>query len=187
MKKAKPLQIVLYGAESTGKTSLAKQLAKYYQTSWSKEYLRVYLEQKLAKQSIQEAENIVEYSELEQITRGQIQNEEKAIQQASKLVFFDTNLLMSQIYAEYYFGKSPDFLQKLASSQTYDLYLFLENDIAWEADSQRDSPEVRNKLSLIFKNELSVRNLNFITINGIGKQRFQNAIRQIDKYLNTGL
>jgi NadR type nicotinamide-nucleotide adenylyltransferase len=183
MSKSKVLKIVLYGAESTGKTSLARQLAKHYQSSWSEEYLRSYVAKKLRKESIKEGENIVAYSELEQIAKGQIQNEERATKLANKLVFLDTNILMSQIYAEYYFEKSPDYLQKLANSRQYDLYLFLENDILWEADIQRDGPEVRNKLSLIFKNELSLRNLNFVSITGLGEQRFENCVKKIDKYL----
>lgn len=185
MQNSTILKIVLYGAESTGKTSLARQLAEHYQSSWSKEYLRTYLEEKLAKKVIPKGQNIVEYSEVEEIAKGQIQNEDKAVKEANKVVFFDTNILMSHIYAHYYFGKSPNALKKLVKSRIYDLYLFLENDIAWEADLQRDNPETRNKLSLIFKNELTLRNLAVVAINGNGKERFENCVKEVDKYLNS--
>ena len=182
MSKSKILKIVLYGAESTGKTFLTKRLAEHYQTVWSEEFLRTYVDKKLVQGVCKDNENIVTYSEVEQIAKGQIQNEEKATKSANKFVFFDTNILMSQLYSVYYFGKSPEFLQKSANSRHYDLYLFLENDIPWEADFQRDGIETRNKLTIIFKNELSHRNLNFVSISGLGKQRFENCVKEIDTY-----
>ena len=38
------LKIVLFGPESTGKTTLAKQLAAHFNTEWVPEYMRTYLE-----------------------------------------------------------------------------------------------------------------------------------------------
>ena len=40
------IKIVLFGPESTGKTTLAKQLAKHYNTVWVPEYAREYLQKK---------------------------------------------------------------------------------------------------------------------------------------------
>ena len=41
------LKIVLYGPESTGKTTLAKELAFYYKTDWVAEFARDYLQKKM--------------------------------------------------------------------------------------------------------------------------------------------
>ena len=40
------LKIVLFGPESTGKTTLAKELASYYKTNWVPEFARDYLQRK---------------------------------------------------------------------------------------------------------------------------------------------
>ena len=40
------LKIVLFGPESTGKTTLAKHLAEHFKTLWVPEYMRGYLQQK---------------------------------------------------------------------------------------------------------------------------------------------
>ena len=44
--KSDCLRIVLYGPESTGKTTLAKVLAKQFQTTWVPEFARNYLQEK---------------------------------------------------------------------------------------------------------------------------------------------
>ena len=45
------IKVVLFGPESTGKTSLAIQLAKHFKTVYVKEFAREFLQNKLAKQN----------------------------------------------------------------------------------------------------------------------------------------
>ena len=40
------LKVVLFGPESTGKTTLAEMLAKHYNTLWVEEFMRDYLQEK---------------------------------------------------------------------------------------------------------------------------------------------
>ena len=40
------LKIVLFGPESSGKTTLATQLAAHFNAQWVPEYMRIYLEKK---------------------------------------------------------------------------------------------------------------------------------------------
>ncbi len=40
------IKVVLFGPESTGKTTLSKQLARHYNTVWTPEYAREYLQKK---------------------------------------------------------------------------------------------------------------------------------------------
>lgn len=41
------IKIVLFGPESTGKTTLSKQLARHYNTVWAPEFAREYLQKKM--------------------------------------------------------------------------------------------------------------------------------------------
>jgi len=41
------IKIAIFGPESTGKTTLATQLAEYYKTVWVPEFARDYLQEKL--------------------------------------------------------------------------------------------------------------------------------------------
>ena len=44
------LRVVLYGPESTGKTTLAQALANHFQTEWVREFARDYLQKKWEEQ-----------------------------------------------------------------------------------------------------------------------------------------
>jgi len=45
--EANIIRIVLFGPESTGKTTLSQQLAKHYNTVWAPEFAREYLQKKM--------------------------------------------------------------------------------------------------------------------------------------------
>ena len=59
-------KIVLIGPESTGKTTLAKQLAAHYQTTWVAEYARAYIDN---------LHRTYEEKDLVEIAKGQIERE----------------------------------------------------------------------------------------------------------------
>ena len=87
------LKIVLFGPESTGKTTLAKQLSAYFNTEWVPEYMRTYLQEKWDKN----AEKISK-EDLLPIAKGQIALENKRSKNADNFLFCDTNLLELQVY-----------------------------------------------------------------------------------------
>ena len=64
------LRVVLYGPESSGKTTLAKALAKHYQTQWVEEYAREYLQKKWEEQKA-----VCTLEDLPLIVEGQLESE----------------------------------------------------------------------------------------------------------------
>jgi len=61
-----PLRIVLVGAESCGKTTLAKQLAGHYQSWWVPEYWRYYWEARhLASSAALTSEEFIHVAEMQ--------------------------------------------------------------------------------------------------------------------------
>jgi len=97
------LKIVLFGPESTGKTTLAKQLAKYYNSVWVPEYAREYLQYKWNIKG-----KICERKDLIPIAEGQMQLENTLAKQTNTVLFCDTNLLETKVYSEvYYSGFCP--------------------------------------------------------------------------------
>src|SRR5699024_2120395 len=175
-------RVVLYGPESTGKTTLAKQLAAHYNTNWVPEYMRTFLEKK----TLIPGEEIVAYKELEIIARGQIKAENTLSKTANKFLFCDTNLLELQVYAEHYFEKCPKAITTYARKNKYDLYILTYIDVPWQADVMRDRPENRKEMFALFEQKLKENNLPYITVKGNERERLEQAVSYIDEHLQMG-
>ena len=169
-------RIVITGAESTGKTTLARALANYYSEPWTEEFVRRYVDQ--IKRDLQA-------KDLEPIARGQLAAEDTNLDQATRMVIHDTNLLSSIIYAKHYFDTELDWVNQRFRERKYSLYLLCEPDIPWKADpGQRESSLVRDQLQKTFKAQLNALKLPYQQIKGTREQRLQRAVTIIDQLLN---
>ncbi len=180
--KQKPsdcIKVVLFGPESTGKTTLSKQLAKHYATDWVPEYMREYLQEKwdITKESCT-------YVDLLPIAKGQMRLENKYAQKGNKVLFCDTNLLELKVYAEvYYDGRVPESLNKISLQNVYDLYLLTYIDTPWVPDDLRDKPHDREEMFFKFKTVLDNYGLPYIVIKGDQISRLEKAITSIDQLI----
>src|SRR5690625_693519 len=173
------MRVVLYGPESTGATTLAKQLAAHYNTNWVPEYMRTYLENK----TVVPGEEIVAYDEIDNIAHAQISSDNTPIKTASKLLCCDTKLLELQVHAEHYYGKCPRTLATYARKNKYELDILTDIDVPWQADEMRDRPENREEMFALFEQKLIDYNLPYITIKGNESERLKQAISYIDNHL----
>lgn len=174
------LKVVLFGPESTGKTTLSEQLARHYHTVWVPEYAREYLQDKWNNER-----KTCEPHDLLPIAEGQMRLENKLAKKATDILICDTDLLETKVYSEaYYISNCDPILEKYALQNTYDLYLLTYIDIPWEADDLRDKPNEREKMFNYFKDTLEKYGKNFITLKGDKKQRLNKAINHIDTLLH---
>lgn len=165
-------KVVIIGPECTGKTTLARALAKHYNTTWVPEYARQYIDS---------LDRPYREEDLLTIANGQIIGENSKVRTANKLLICDTNLLVIKIWQEYKYGKCyQEILDQVALSR-YDLYLLTYIDVPWENDPQRENPGLRRFFFDLFKRELETRDLKFIEVRGGLGQRSQTAIKAIDK------
>ena len=86
------IKIAIVGPESTGKSTLAAELASYFQAQWVKEYAREYIDK---------LERPYQKADLKVIAAGQLALEKAVIPIAQKLIICDTNLLVIKIWSEY--------------------------------------------------------------------------------------
>ncbi|MBT8283317.1 MAG: ATP-binding protein [Muriicola sp.] len=173
------VKIVLFGPESTGKTTLSQQLAAHYNTLWVPEYAREYLQDKWDRE-----QKTCEPHDLLPIAEGQMRLENDFTEKAKDLLICDTDLLETKVYSEaYYLGYTDPILEKFALQNQYDLYLLTYIDTPWVKDDLRDKPEEREKMFSYFKNTLKKYNKPFITLKGSPEKRFREAIKNIDKIL----
>lgn len=171
------LKVVLFGPESTGKTTLSEQLARHYNTVWVPEYAREYLQNKWNNER-----KTCEPHDLPFIAEGQMRLENDLAKKATEILICDTDLLETKVYSEaYYLGECDPVLEQHALLNHYDLYLLTNIDIPWEKDDLRDKPDERERMFGYFKETLERYNRNFITLSGDKRTRLENAIKHIDK------
>ena len=173
--------VAILGAESTGKTTLCRDLAAHFGSPWVPEYMRTYLQAKWDNEQL-----TCTWDDLLPIAQGQIDLENKLAKQAAQLpdnnhyLFCDTSLFELMVYANWYYGDCPEALSQAALVHYYDLILLTDVDIPWVADDLRDSPHQRENISAYFASQLTLHNKAFQRIGGERMQRVQ----QVAKWLN---
>ena len=173
------IKIVLFGPESTGKTTLSKQLAEHYNTLWVPEYAREYLQDKWDKE-----QKTCEPKDLVPIAIGQMELENRIASETEHLLICDTDLLETKVYSEvYYLGFCDPLLEKYAVENTYDLYFLTYIDTPWIADDLRDKPNERERMFKAFEAELIKYNRPYVLLKGNQDERFKEAKHHIDKLL----
>ncbi len=179
------LRITTYGPESTGKTTLARQLAEHFNTIWIPEFARDFLENI----KINEGRDCEE-KDLLPIAIGQTALENEALKTATNFLFCDTNALVTKVYSDIYYYHCSEELEEAARLHHYDLYFLTDKDVPWEADGLRDSQEYRDNSFEIFKQNLIDYNKPFIQINGSKIERLEKAskiVSELQKALELGL
>ncbi|MEE4256864.1 MAG: ATP-binding protein [Bacteroidales bacterium] len=169
------LRVAVTGPESTGKSELAEALAKHFNTVWVPEYSREYLE------SIKRPYT---YMDILAIARRQFEKEGEMIRQASKMIFCDTEFIVTKIWCDEKFGKCHPWILEMIDKVPYDLYLLCDTDLPWESDPLRENPDDRDRLLKRYKTELISRNLPYVLVSGNGSARIQLAIDMIMQHIN---
>lgn len=165
------VKVALFGPESTGKTTLAIQLAEYFKTAWVPEFARDYLQQKWDKTA-----QICDVNDMLPIAYGQTKLENETLSTANKFLFCDTNLLVTKVFSEVYYNFCDPLLDKAARKHDYDLFFLTDIDVPWEKDDLRDKPEERESVFAVFKQTLIDDNKPFITLSGDKNLRLKKAI-----------
>lgn len=169
------IKIALFGPESTGKTTLARQLAEYYKTEWVPEFARDYLQEKWNK-----TQDICNIDDMLPIAYGQTKSENEHLLLANKYLFCDTNLMVTKVFSEVYYDYCDPLLNQAALEHEYDLFFLTDIDVPWEKDDLRDKAEGRESVFAVFKQSLINNNKPFITLSGDKDLRLNKAISIID-------
>lgn len=185
-------KIVAIGPESTGKSTLCKQLAEHYNTICCPEYAREYLNQNGVK---------YKYNDIIKIAQGQLAIEDYCTEltvnseqlteisdapatSRRSLLFIDTNMYVMKVWYEYVFGKCEQLVLDEIAKRKYDLYLLCNIDLPWTADEMREYPDEQPRIELynIYKDLLINQTTPWIEISGNYTERLQNSIVAIEEY-----
>ena len=163
------------GPESTGKTSLARELSSHYHTLWVPEYSRDYLNGLGRPYSA---------DDIARICTKQIELEEEFSQKANQILFCDTDALVCKIWSEEKFGYCQPFIEKAFRQNIYELYLLCFPDLPWQPDPLRENPHDRGRLFELYREQLENSKLRFTVISGTGAARLALAIRAVNEVLD---
>lgn len=173
------IKIVLFGPESTGKTTLAKALARHFNTFWVGEYMRPYLQKKWDTEKKK-----CQWDDLIPIAQGQMELENQLTEKANQLLFLDTNLLELYTYIKYYYnGDCPSVIKKYAFENRYHFYFFTYIDVPWESDDLRDRPNNREDMFERFHKELKEGRFPYHILKGSHQKRLQEAIEIVERLI----
>jgi NadR type nicotinamide-nucleotide adenylyltransferase len=189
-------KIVIIGPESTGKSTLCKQLAVHYKTDWCPEYAREFLLKHGKK---------YDYDDLLTIAKGQLAIENKYVEKVNSQwsivnkkdtsnspltthhspLFIDTGMYVMKVWCEFVFGKCHRFIHDQIRKRKYDLYLLCNTDLPWVKDELREYPDLktRERLYQIYKDIMINQVVPWVEISGTNDERLQKAIDSVDLLL----
>lgn len=173
-----PYVITLFGAESTGKTTLSKQLARTLKGDWKEEFARPYLEQT--------GEDVTRAS-MHAIWHGQKALQEDAQKSHRQFVVQDTDLFSTVGYwqlphVEPVIGPCPDGLVADADRLRSDLYIITPSNILFEPDVLRYGGDRRESPDSYWIDLCNMYALPYVVIGASGRRRrVDEALAHITK------
>ncbi len=167
-------RVCVFGPESTGKTTLARDLAAHYGTVAVPEYARTLFE--LSGGELTEAN-------LLQVARGQLASEAALARKANKVLLCDTDVLTTTIWSQVLFGRCDPALLELVSQNPYDLTLLLDVDVPWVADPVRYLPDQRHSFFEHCREALEQQGRHYVIVRGSWEQRLSLAVEAVDNLL----
>ena len=175
------VRVCVVGAESTGKTTLAQDLARHFDTAWVPEYGREYSERKLAAGGGYDFRP----GEFAHIAARQCELEDEAARRANKILICDTDAFATGVWHRRYLGaRSPEVEAIAARHRRPDLYLLTDIDTPFVQDGTRDGEHVRGWMHGVFAEELRARGRPFRPVSGTRDERLRQAVGYIEDLLD---
>src|SRR5688572_28782802 len=174
MTESRVTRIVVTGSDSTGKTTLARDLAAHFGALWVPEQARAYAERVKRELTAEDVSPIAS----EQIAAEDAVLAE-AVRRDVRWLFLDTDLVSTVVYARHYYGTCPAWIEAEARARLGSLYLLSDIDIPWTPDPVRDRPHSRDALHAEFRNALAEFGARSCHVRGIGDTRIAAALNCI--------
>jgi HTH-type transcriptional regulator, transcriptional repressor of NAD biosynthesis genes len=180
-------KICVIGPESTGKSTLTKQLANYYDSYHVPELARDWLKDRQPR--------VEEFPIFGMIQAGNVLTAMLNAER-SGMVFSDTDALVTRIFLPEYFPESPEsmprkdntwgFLRQIEKYMKYDFYILLAPTVPWVDDGSRvfSDENTRWNLFIKYRHELDQMGVPYVEIDSKDwNTRFLDAQDGLLKFL----
>ncbi len=176
-------KVCVVGTESCGKSTLVRNLAKYFNTNYVSEAGRDICEEAGG------IDNMQTYHYLKILLEHK-RMEETSLETANKVLLIDTDSLVTLYYYMLGFENNMnDAIREIAKNisklNEYDLYIFLEPDVKWVQDGTRTygETEIREKNNILLKKIFEDNNIKYISVSGNYEQRYEKTKQLIKKII----
>lgn len=175
-------KVLLIGGESVGKSTLTINLANYFNTNYLEEVGR----------DLSELSGTDLYMQSDDFTRILLEHKAKEmriIENSNKVLFEDTDCLITRFYMDFLEDEEPEknaqLAEAIANLNSYDLILFLEPDVSWVQDGDRSEVIAadRKKYSELIKDFYRKHGFHFHVIEGNYESRFEQAVTLVNSIL----
>ncbi len=170
-------RICLLGAESTGKTTLARTLAEAYGTVWNPEYGRPYTE--LGR----DPEAPWTSNEFTHIARIQCWYEDCLALSARELLFCDTDAFTTALFHEVYLREPTHTFDDLVERR-YDLFLVCGLDVPWRHDGIREFEKQRTWMNERYVERARASGSPWLLLEGPHEVRLRESRLAVDRLLS---
>jgi NadR type nicotinamide-nucleotide adenylyltransferase len=169
-------RVCLLGAESTGKTTLARALAERFETVWNPEYGRPYTE--IGRPSGAHWSSW----EFTHIARIHCWYEDFLATCADGVVFTDTDAFTTAVFHEVYLGSPATGFEDLVERR-YDLYVVCGLDVPWRHDGVREFEEQRRWMHERYVQHARASGRDWLVVEGSIEQRVAVAADAVERLL----
>lgn len=177
-------RVVLVGAESTGKTTLAEMLARKWQTNWVSEFGREYWERKVKGLSMDGPLPGWSSEEFVTIAAEQQSRENHAARTAHRLLICDTNAWATGTWHERYLGQRDTSVDAIGRNDVAHLYLLTMPDFPFVQDGWRDGRQIRDWMHARFLEQLRLMPAPVVCLSGSIESRMDRASKAIEELLS---
>ena len=170
-------RVVVLGAESTGSTTLAQELAGHFGTLWVPEYGR---EHTLTRDG--GLDEPWRPDEFDLIVDRQIALEDAALRRVPiPLLICDTDVLATALWHERYVGAPAPRILARAKAHRPDLYLLTGDEIPWVDDGSRDGEHIRHAMQQRFRDVLADQPTPWVEVRGTPTERLTRATPLVEQ------
>ena len=157
--------VAVVGPESTGKTTLAMELARIYHGAWLPEYAREFL-----------ADTQYTQEEVHIVAREQLNRERDFVRAKPQIGILDTDGVVLRVWFSERFGHVPSYIERHLELQAARTYLLTFPDLPCVFDSQRESKSELMRLFEIYERLLADLGFDYAVVRGHGEARTVCAV-----------
>lgn len=163
-------KVVILGTESTGKSTLTKNLVEHFNCTAVDE----------AGRDLIADSNHFEFSDLEKVATEHAKRIKEATKANHPLLIIDTDIHITKSYAQFVFEKELLVSEDVYQTNKADLYLYLDKEVPYYQDGTRLHEAERNAIDASHRKILNQHQINFVEIGGGWQERFEKAVAAVN-------